>query len=86
MRGTKAKLLRMKAKAYWEAASRNNSNGPLPKLDYKEINTRNKEMRIKDNKDIVHVIPYQTYTLVMVPCLRSIYQDLKKGFRYVRFS
>lgn len=86
MRGTKARILRMKAKAYWEATSRNNSNGPLPKLAYKETNIRNKEVRIKDYKGIVHVIPYQTSTRIMVPCLRSIYQDLKKGFRYVRFS
>lgn len=86
MRGTKAKLLRMKAKAYWKSASSNNSSGSLPKLAYKSINPRNKEMRIKDDKGIIHVIPYQTHTLVMVPCLRSIYQDLKKGFRYVRFS
>lgn len=86
MRGTKAKMLRMKAKAYWEAVSSNNSNGPLPKLAYKEINIRNKELRVKDSKGIIHVIPYQTSTRIMVPCLRSIYQDLKKGFRYVRFS
>lgn len=87
MRGTKARILRMKAQAYWEAINnRNNSNGPLPKLAYKETNLRKKEMRIKDNKGIIYVIPYQTITLVMIPCLRSIYQELKKGFRYVRFS
>ena len=87
MRGTKAKMLRMKAKAYWEAINnRNNSNGQLHKLAYKEINLRKKEMRIKDNKGIIHVITYQTSTLMMIPCLRSIYQDLKKGFRYVGFS
>lgn len=86
MRGTKAKMLRMKAEAYWEATSRNNSSGSLPKLAYKNINLRNKEMRIKDDKGIIHAIPYQTSTIIMVPCLRSIYQDLKKGFRYVRFS
>lgn len=86
MRGTKAKMLPMRAKAYWEAIFRDNPDGQLPTLAYKEINLRNKEMRIKDNKDIIHVIPYQTSTLVIIPCLRSIYQDLKKGFGYVRFS